>query len=140
MAHQWRGVIREYFDRLDIEAGNPIITLGEGGTPLVEAPALAKLVGAERVLLVLESPSGRQLAGALLIVVVTEVVSLGLLKPPGEFGADVAVGSAQRFGVPLGFGGPHAAFFATRAVLRSDRPTRTVSNSVFSTIFFFTLG
>lgn len=60
MAHQWRGVIREYFDRLDISNDNPIITLGEGGTPLVEAPALAKLVGAERVLLKVEgmNPTG----------------------------------------------------------------------------------
>lgn len=60
MAHQWRGVIREYFDRLDIDASNPIITLGEGGTPLVEAPALAKLVGAERALLKVEgmNPTG----------------------------------------------------------------------------------
>ncbi|MDE2386252.1 MAG: threonine synthase [Actinomycetales bacterium] len=60
MAHQWRGVIREYFDRLDIEQGNPIITLGEGGTPLVEAPRLAQLVGAERVLLKVEgmNPTG----------------------------------------------------------------------------------
>ena len=60
MAHQWRGVIREYFDRLDIEQGNPIITLGEGGTPLVEAPRLAQLVGAERVMLKVEgmNPTG----------------------------------------------------------------------------------
>jgi threonine synthase len=60
MAHQWRGVIREYIDRLDISSDNPIITLGEGGTPLVEAPALAKLVGAERVLLKVEgmNPTG----------------------------------------------------------------------------------
>ena len=60
MAHQWRGVIREYIDRLDISSDNPVITLGEGGTPLVEAPALAKLVGAERVLLKVEgmNPTG----------------------------------------------------------------------------------
>ena len=60
MAHQWRGVIREYIDRLDIASDNPIITLGEGGTPLIEAPALAKLVGAERVLLKFEgmNPTG----------------------------------------------------------------------------------
>ena len=60
MAHQWRGVIREYIDRLDISADNPIITLGEGGTPLVEAPALAKLVDAERVMLKVEgmNPTG----------------------------------------------------------------------------------
>lgn len=60
MAHQWRGVIREYFDRLDVDASTPIITLGEGGTPLVEAPALAKLVGAAQVYLKVEgmNPTG----------------------------------------------------------------------------------
>lgn len=60
MAHQWRGVIREYFDRLDVNANTPIITLGEGGTPLVEAPALAKLVGAAQVYLKVEgmNPTG----------------------------------------------------------------------------------
>ncbi len=60
MAHQWRGVIREYFDRLDVDSSTPIITLGEGGTPLIEAPALAKLVGAAQVYLKVEgmNPTG----------------------------------------------------------------------------------
>jgi threonine synthase len=60
MAHQWRGVMREYYDRLDMDASTPIITLGEGGTPLIEAPALAKMVGAAEVYLKVEgmNPTG----------------------------------------------------------------------------------
>jgi hypothetical protein len=60
MAHQWRGVIREYFDRLDVDSSTPIITLGEGGTPLIESPALAKLVGADQVYLKYEGMNPRQ--------------------------------------------------------------------------------
>ena len=65
-----------------------------------------------------------------LAVFATDLLAACVIEPPGAFGADIVVGSAQRFGVPMGFGGPHAAFFATRDAYKRQTPGRIIGVSV----------
>ena len=90
---------------------------------LVQYPASDGAVADHRALIARAHGAGA------LVVMATDLLALALLVPPGELGADVAIGSAQRLGVPLGYGGPHAAFFATKEEWVRKMPGRLIGVS-----------
>ena len=106
--------------------------VGDAGT----APFGAEVFGVllqypttEGIVLDYRDACGKAHAAGALVVVAADLMSLVLLAPPGEWGADVCVGNTQRFGVPLGYGGPHAAFFATREEFKRTLPGRIIGVS-----------
>ncbi|RPH55269.1 glycine dehydrogenase (aminomethyl-transferring), partial [bacterium] len=111
---------------VEIRVGDPLATdFAEGGFfgVLLQYPATdGRIVDHSAVV-------ERAHAAGALVVMATDLLALALSRPPGEIGADVAVGSAQRFGVPLGYGGPHAAFLATKDEHKRQLPGRVIGVS-----------
>ena len=111
--------------------GWEIIT-GSSGTSLVGAEyfgGMYQYPGSDGTISRLEPRLAELRGGGGIAIVCADPLALTLLKPPGELGADIAVGSMQRFGVPMGFGGPHAAYMAVRSKFQRDLPGRLVGLS-----------
>ncbi len=111
---------------IELLVGDPDVDLDPSGVfgALVQYPGTSGRIGD------LATIVERVHAAGGLVAVATDLLACAVLTPPGELGADVAVGSSQRFGVPLMFGGPHAAFIATRDEYRRSLPGRLVGVSV----------
>ena len=115
---------------IEVTVGDPYETFGAGGAGDDVFGALIQYPGSSGALRDPSAVVERVHAAKGLAVFATDLLALCLVEPPGVFGADIVVGSAQRFGVPMGFGGPHAAFFATRTVYRRQTPGRIIGVSV----------
>ncbi len=113
---------------IEITVGDPSTDLDAAavfGALLAQPGSSGRLIDVEPIIAALHE------AGAL-AAVTTDLLACTLITPPGELGADVVVGSAQRFGVPMGFGGPHAGFIATREKMARSLPGRLVGVSIDS--------
>ena len=110
---------------IEIRVGDAITDAFQGGVfgVLVQYPTT------DGAVLDYRASAERAHAAGALVVAAADLMSLVLLAPPGEWGADVCVGNTQRFGVPLGYGGPHAAFFATRDEFKRTLPGRIIGVS-----------
>ncbi|MFN0242769.1 MAG: aminomethyl-transferring glycine dehydrogenase [Planctomycetota bacterium] len=121
-------VVRTRAEPLDIEivVGDPMTFEFKGGVfgALIQYPSTDGAVRDYRGFCARAHDKGALVAAA------CDLLALVLLEPPGAFGADIALGNSQRFGVPLGFGGPHAAFFATRERFKRSMPGRLVGVSI----------
>jgi len=110
-----------------------LVDVAPGDTQAVAAAAPFAVVltypGTTGAIRDLRAEIGAAHAAGALAIVAADLLSLVLLTPPGEMGADIVVGSAQRFGVPMAFGGPHAAFFATTEAGKRHMPGRVVGRS-----------
>ena len=111
---------------IDIEIGNPLKDL----KPAKIFAALLSYPGSSGALHDFTSTIADLHGAGAFAIMATDLLALALLKSPGELGADIAIGSAQRFGVPMGYGGPHAAFFATKDDYKRVMPGRLIGVSV----------
>jgi glycine dehydrogenase subunit 1 len=138
---EYRRVLETYLNNL--EAVVEEIPVDQGGR--TDAPALRSRLASDCAAVLVQSPNffgviedlrglseAARAAGALSIVAVSEAMSLGLLKPPGELGADILAGEGQSFGIPLSFGGPYLGLFACRDQYKRQMPGRLVGQTVDS--------
>jgi glycine cleavage system P protein (glycine dehydrogenase) len=115
---------------IDIQVMSNDAMLFESGSGLVPFGALIQYPDEAGVVHDLRPFIDRAHTAGVLVAVGADLLSLAILTPPGEMGADVVFGNSQRFGVPLGYGGPHAAFFATRTAYVRQMPGRIIGVSV----------
>ncbi|HXK62320.1 MAG TPA: aminomethyl-transferring glycine dehydrogenase subunit GcvPA [Acidobacteriota bacterium] len=138
---EYRRVLNTYVQNLDVE----IVELDQTPEGRVDPASLQARLGEHCASVIVQSPNffgviedigalagPVKAAGGVMVVAVTEALSLGLLKPPGEAGADIVAGEGQSFGIPLSFGGPYLGLFACRDEYKRQMPGRVVGETVDS--------